>query len=239
MSIPRLHAELRPAVLGLGADRGSSEDLELQLRALLLDHIGESDGDNLRVASGSESGETDGHAGLEELVSSLGRSHHLAEERLASTTTSQRSRHLRGVRDCAGGKTPFTLSNSAESKRIVSGETGKRGGGNLEFPITPRIGTRAIQPKNAYADAANRRDGVRERQSLDRRSISYCGGGTRRVGLRRSLRMWRRFSTQYVEVDSSERATPRYSVMGHMRVRSERTRVPKGELTLGRYLTDS
>ena len=96
-----------------------------------------------------------------------------------------------------------------------------------------------IQPKNAYADAANRRDGVRERQSLDRRSISYCGGGTHRVGLRRSLRMWRRFSIQYIEVDSSGRATPRYSVIGHMCVRSERTRVPKGELTLGRYLTDS
>ena len=66
------------------------------------------------------------------LANSLGRSHHLAEERLASTTTSQRSRHLHGVRNCAGGKTPFTLSNSTESKRIVSGEMGETG--NEEFP---------------------------------------------------------------------------------------------------------
>ena len=40
--IPRLHAQLGPAILGLSTDGSTGEQLELQLGALLLDHIGQS-----------------------------------------------------------------------------------------------------------------------------------------------------------------------------------------------------
>lgn len=96
--IPRLHAQLGPTILRLCTDRSTSKQLELKLSTFLLHHIGQGDRDDLRIASGGETGETDSHTRLEELVSSLGRSHDLAEERLASTTTSQSSRHLYRVR---------------------------------------------------------------------------------------------------------------------------------------------
>ena len=96
--IPRFHAQLGPTILRLCTDRSTSKQLELKLSTFLLHHIGQGDRDNLGIASGGETGETDSHTRLEELVSSLGRSHDLAEERLASTTTSQSSKHLHCTR---------------------------------------------------------------------------------------------------------------------------------------------
>ena len=118
--IPRLHAQLGPAILGLSTDGSTGEQFELQLGALLLDHIGQSDRDDLGIASGGEAGETDSHTRLEELVSSLGRRHDLAEERLASTTASQSSRHLHSVSSALEGEQEEYLVDTSKSKRNVA-----------------------------------------------------------------------------------------------------------------------
>ena len=118
--IPRLHAQFGPAILYLYTNGGACEQLELQLGALLLDHIGQSDRNDLGIASGGEAGETDSHTRLEELVSSLGRRHDLAEERLASTTASQSSRHLHSVSSALKGGQEEYLVDTSKSKRNVA-----------------------------------------------------------------------------------------------------------------------
>ena len=94
LKIPRNHTQLGPAILGLGTHGGSSKQLELKLRALLLHHISNSDGNHLGIASRGESRPTDRHSVLEELVGHFRRGHDLAKKALASTTTEKRCRHL-------------------------------------------------------------------------------------------------------------------------------------------------
>ena len=118
--IPRLHAQLGPAILGLSTDGSTGEQLKLQLGALLLDPVGQSDRDDLGIAGGGEAGEADSHTRLEELVSRLGRSHDLAEERLASTTASQSSRHLHSVSSALEGGQKEYLVDTSKSKRNVA-----------------------------------------------------------------------------------------------------------------------